>query len=442
MYSDQGESIGYVGTIEDITERKAAEEARANFIREQVARQQAEAANRMKDEFLAVLSHELRTPLNSMLGWTRLLLTKKFDEERTTRALETIERNAKSQAQLIEDILDVSLIIRGKLRVQTGPLNLIPILEATAEAIVPQAEAKKIQIMTHLDVSADVVCGDAERLRQVIWNLLTNAIKFTPEGGIVQVRLDRWQDTDKKMNQTSHNLLPSSFLLHPSDYAQIQVVDSGIGIKPDFLPYVFDRFRQEDSTTTRQYGGLGLGLAIVRHIVELHSGTIVAESAGEGQGATFTIRLPLMKLGRSIEPENSSNGSEPRPELAGVQVLVVEDNDDTREFLMTLLQQAGAEVRVAASVAEAMQSLAAMQPDVLVSDIGMPEADGYALIRQIQNLGIQVPAIALTAYTKQEEKHKALSAGFQVHLPKPVEPNELLTNVANLAGKSAVQPSM
>ena len=448
MYSDQGAPIGYVGTVEDITERKQAEEARADFIREQAARQQAESANRMKDEFLAVLSHELRTPLNSMLGWTRLLLTKKFDEATTTRALETIERNAKSQAQLIEDILDVSLIIRGKLRIQTGPLNLIPVLEAVLETVQPQAEAKKIQITTDFDASADVVCGDAERLRQIFWNLLTNAVKFTPEGGSVRVRLLRWQDGHSKMDQTSKNLLPSSFLLHPSDYAEIQVIDSGIGINPEFLPYVFDRFRQADSTTTRSYGGLGLGLAIVRHLVELHSGTIQAESEGQDQGAAFKVKLPLMKLSKSATPDDLADDVEPSGSqtLNGLQILVVEDNADTRDFVVTLLQEAGAKVAAVASVCEAMQQIEAASPDVLVSDIGMPEADGYELIRQVKRLsqqrGVEIPAIALTAYAKQEEKHKALGAGFQMHLPKPVEPSELLASVAKLAGRSVVQPSI
>ncbi|MUL38236.1 sensor histidine kinase [Gloeocapsopsis dulcis] len=271
MLSDKGEVIGYVGTLEDISDRKQAEAERSKLIYEQAARAEAESANRMKDEFLAVLSHELRTPLNSILGWAGLLRTRKFDEKTIAKALETIERNAKSQAQLIEDILDISRIIQGKLRLHLCPVNLIPIIEAALNAVRPAAEAKAIQLETCFD-TAKFVCADPERLQQVIWNLLTNAIKFTPERGIVEVRLDV-----------------------DSAYAQIHVRDTGIGISPEFLPYVFDTFRQGDSTTTRSHGGLGLGLGIVRHLVELHHGTVAVSSAGEGQGATFTVRLPVIE---------------------------------------------------------------------------------------------------------------------------------------------------
>ncbi|OKH26976.1 ATP-binding protein [Chroogloeocystis siderophila] len=273
MLCDKGEVIGYVGTLEDISDRKQAEAERSKLIYEQAARAEAEAANRMKDEFLAVLSHELRTPLNSILGWARLLRTRKFDEKTIAKALETIERNAKSQAQLIEDILDISRIIQGKLRLHLCPVNLIPIIEAAINAVRPAAEAKAIQLETYFDANANLVCADPERLQQVIWNLLTNAIKFTPEGGIVAVRLETID----------------------AAYTQIHVQDTGIGISPEFLPYVFDTFRQGDSTTTRSHGGLGLGLGIVRHLVELHHGTVAVDSAGEGQGTTFTVTLPVLE---------------------------------------------------------------------------------------------------------------------------------------------------
>ncbi|PPS44182.1 ATP-binding protein [Chroococcidiopsis sp. TS-821] len=273
MLDDKGDVIGYVGTLEDISDRKQAEEERSKLIYEQAARAEAEAANRMKDEFLAVLSHELRTPLNSILGWARLLRTRKFDEKTIAKALETIERNAKSQAQLIEDILDISRIIQGKLRLHLCPVHLIPIVEAAVNAVRPAAEAKAIQLETYFDTTGNLVCADPERLQQVIWNLLTNAIKFTPERGIVAVRVEAVD----------------------AAHMQIHVQDTGIGISPDFLPYVFDTFRQGDSTTTRSHGGLGLGLGIVRHLVELHHGTVAVYSAGEGQGTTFTVTLPVLE---------------------------------------------------------------------------------------------------------------------------------------------------
>ncbi|MBD2059317.1 response regulator [Oculatella sp. FACHB-28] len=276
MLSNVDTLVGHVGTLEDITERKQAETARAQIIQEQVARREAETANRLKDEFLAVLSHELRTPLNAILGWSRLLLTKDFDAEKTLRALETIERNAKSQAELVEDILDVSLIIQGKLRLQPQPIDLIQLITSVLDSLHPIAESKSIQFETEFDATAANTAGDSGRLRQILRNLLSNAIKFSPEDGKIRVRLTKQQDDEKS-------------------FAQIQVIDHGIGIEPDFLPYVFDRFRQADSSTTRSYSGLGLGLAIVRHLTELHDGTVQAESAGEGKGATFTVNLPLLE---------------------------------------------------------------------------------------------------------------------------------------------------
>ena len=458
MLSDKGELISHVGTVEDITHRVQAEESRAEFIREQEARRQAEAANRMKDEFLATLSHELRTPLNSMMGWAKLLRTRKFDETTTARALETIERNAKLQSQLIEDILDVSRIIRGKVRLNLHPVNLVPAIEAAMDSVRLTAEAKSIELSAFFDASVDLVSGDSARLQQIVWNLLTNAIKFTPEGGKVSVRLDRG-----------------------GDYAQIQASDTGVGISAEFLPFIFDRFRQADSTTTRSQGGLGLGLAIVRHLVELHGGSIHAESQGEGKGATFTVKLPLSKsliaiepcspaqtnsntatplVGKRVEhsPENRYNHPDTRdatdvaeispseveranlPSLDKLQVLVVDDDTDTRDFITTVLEQSGASVTAAASVSLAIEALEHFQPDVLVSDIGMPEQDGYELIRQVRAMDAErvgnVPALALTAYARGEERTMAMQAGFQMHLAKPVEPAELIAVVAKLVQKT------
>jgi signal transduction histidine kinase len=307
MLSPQRQLLGHVGTIEDITERKLAEVVREQMIREQAARAEAEAANRMKDEFLAIVSHELRTPLNSILGWSQLLLTRKFDQSSTLRALETIARNARSQAQLIEDLLDISKIIRGKLRLCMQPVNAIELIKIVLETVRPQAEAKAIQLETLLDENAQMVCGDPERLQQIVWNLLSNAIKFTPNEGKVEIRLSvegSMPEVSERLDSTlSESLLPgdsSSSSLdplasNPGPFACIQVIDNGIGIAPDFLPYVFDRFRQADSSSTRSYGGLGLGLTIVSHLVELHGGKIDACSEGEGKGATFTVKIPLLE---------------------------------------------------------------------------------------------------------------------------------------------------
>ncbi|NJN59914.1 MAG: response regulator, partial [Leptolyngbyaceae cyanobacterium SL_5_9] len=421
MFSSTGELMGHVGTVEDITGRKHAEAAHVQIIHEQAARQQAEAANRMKDEFLAVLSHELRTPLNSMMGWARLLRTKKFDEETTARALETIERNARSQAQLIEDILDVSLIVRGKLRLNLCPINFVSVVEQAIDSVRPLAEAKTIHLETNLADSAISVCGDPNRLQQVVWNLLTNAIKFTPEQGRIGVELIRHEA------QT-----------------QLRVTDSGIGIKPDFLPHVFERFRQADGTTTRPHNGLGLGLAIVRHLVELHNGIVQAESEGEGQGASFTVQIPLLPSAEGQQdelPNSTANPAAkpsdaslppssllPSPFLKGITVLVVDDEADTREVLSVMLSESGIEVSTAASVQEALKLLKSWQPKILVSDIGMPGEDGYSLIRQVRRLspteGGSIPAVALTAYSREEDRKQVLLAGFQMHVSKPVEATE------------------
>ena len=417
MFSDLGKLIGHVGTVRDVTDRKQAEEERGRLLHEQVARQEAERANQMKDEFLAILSHELRTPLNAILGWSRLLRAKNFDQETIDKALETIERNAKSQAQLIEDILDVSRILRGKLNLNLHPIRLESAIEMAIDSLRPLAEEKSIVIELTCSPDVGAVIGDPERLQQVVWNLLSNAIKFTPEEGKVEVRLES-----------------------VGDGAQIQIIDSGIGIEPDFLPYVFDRFRQADSSTTRSYGGLGLGLAIVRHLVELHGGKVGAEN-NPGEGAKFTVSLPVAQgraQGAADGWDQLNDGTLALPTLANVQLLVVDDDDDTREFLIALLEQEGAMVRSAPSVALALTALESFWPDVLLSDIGMPQADGYQLIARVREMevlrGGKMPAIALTAYARESERKLALEAGFQMHLSKPVEITELIASIANLAG--------
>lgn len=449
LVSDKGKLIGHVGTVEDITERKQAEEARVQIIREQEARQQAEAANRMKDDFLATVSHELRTPLNSILGWTQLLRTRKFDPSTINRALEVMERNAKAQAQLIEDLLDVSRIIRGKLRLNFCRLNLVAIVETAIDTVRLTATNKSIELESVLEPSAVYVSGDPDRLQQVTWNLLSNAIKFTAAGGKVMVRLSvvsgEWT-TDTEQNTITK-------------YAQIQVIDTGNGISKDFLPYVFEPFRQADSTTTRAYGGLGLGLAIVQQLVEMHGGKIYVDSDGEGKGATFTVKLPLLEVKsekvRSEKLEahpsllNASLGEEelhtqpPFPEtspLESLKILLVEDDTDTRDYIATVLQQYEAKVTAVASVSEALAALQQVKPDILVSDIGMPGEDGYRLIRQVKaletKLGEKIPVIALTAYASGDERLKAISAGFQMHASKPIEPAELIAVVAKLAGRN------
>lgn len=438
MFSDLGELVGHVGTVEDITARKQTEIVREQMLREQIARREAEAANRMKDEFLAVLSHELRTPLNAILGWSRLLRTRNFDEATTQRALETIERNATAQAQLIEDILDVSKIIRGKLRLNWLPVNLVSIIEAAIDSVRPQADAKSIQLEFIASPIENQIFGDPVRLQQVIWNLLTNAIKFTPEEGCVEIRLEEKIEEINKVKQLTHsNSIHSPF--HSScGYVQIQVTDTGIGISPDFLQNVFDRFRQADSTTTRSHNGLGLGLSIVRHLVELHKGWVDAESLGEGQGATFTVKLPLQQetLPAVIPQSDEVTSIFQVGDLEGVKLLLVEDAADARDFLSFVLQQYGAKVAVTASVREALVTLAEFQPNVLISDIAMPEQDGYALIRQIreleQNNGTFLPAIALTAYSSPEDHKKSIMMGFNAHLPKPVKVHDLVNTIVQL----------
>lgn len=406
----------------EIAERKRAEEERTRLlILEQKARKEAEAANRAKDEFLATVSHELRTPLNAILGWARILRGGRLDEASIARAYETVERNARAQAQLIEDLLDVSRIISGKLRLDVRPLELASVIQGAIETTRPAAEAKSIRVVTVLDPRANPVTGDADRLQQIVWNLLSNAIKFTPKGGRVMIRLER-----------------------VNSHVEIIVSDTGVGISLEFLPHVFDRFRQADGSITRSHGGLGLGLAIVRHLVELHGGTVSADSR-PGEGATFTVQLPVIAV-RAVEvagtPERvhpTAGGDVPlgsATTLEGVRVLVVDDQQDTIEVLTAVLGQCGAEVRSATSAAEALDMLKEWKPDVLVSDIGMPVEDGYELIRKMRALeheqGSHIPAVALTAHARTEDRLRALSAGFEMHVPKPVEPAELVMVIASL----------
>ncbi|MFE4106879.1 PAS domain-containing protein, partial [Almyronema epifaneia] len=406
-----GQPQRFTGVILDITEQKQAEAEREQLLqREQAARESAERANRIKDEFLAVLSHELRSPLNPILGWTKLLQTRKLDAAKTAKALETIERNTKLQTQLIDDLLDIAKILRGKLSLNVTAVNLSPVIEAAIETLKTAATAKSITITPILLDRAEV-SGDAGRLQQIIWNLLSNAVKFTPSGGQVEVLL---QQVD--------------------DQAQITVRDTGKGISADFLPYIFESFRQEDFSTTRNYGGLGLGLAIVRQLVEAHGGTIAANSSGEGLGAIFTVSLPL--LNSHPDPVRMPPIPAYEPNLRGIRVLTVDDEPDARELLTVLLSQYGAEVKTVTSAAEVLETLSDFDPDVLVSDIGMPGVDGYTLIQQIRalpaDLGGLVPAIALTAYAREEDYQQAIASGYQRHISKPVEPLILTRAIQSL----------
>ncbi|MEA5628322.1 PAS domain S-box protein [Nostoc sp. UHCC 0251] len=405
-----------VAFVLDITERKSAEKKCDRLLeREMKARKEAEVANTIKDEFLAVLSHELRTPLNSILGWSKLLRTRNFDKKTTNHALETIERNAKLQTQLIEDLLDVSRILRGKLNLNTCPVNLVTVVEAALETVQLAAQAKSIQIQTIFDPTLGQVMGDPNRLEQVVWNLLSNAVKFTPAGGRIEIRL-----------------------MEVGNQAQIQVSDTGKGINPEFLPYVFDYFRQADSTITRTFGGLGLGLAIVRKVVEMHGGNVQAESPGEELGTTFTVELPLLVRSEQVRPEeNEPSPCEfDSPFLSGTQVLVVDDEPDIRDLVTFILQDYGVEVTAVSSAQEALEALSESIPDVLISDIGMPKTDGYMLMREVRarspEQGGRVPAIALTAYAGEMNQQQALAAGFQMHISKPVDPDALVKAIADL----------
>ena len=402
--------------------RKQAEEERAQLlVREQAARAEAELANRTKDEFLATLSHELRTPLSAILGWSHILKNNKLGKADLARGLETIERNARVQSQLIDDLLDVSRIISGKIRIEPRAVDLAVVIEAAIDSVRPTFEAKEIQFETDVEARDCKVLGDANRLQQIFWNLFSNAVKFTPERGKVRVQV-REQDFGVK----------------------VSVIDTGVGITPEFLPYIFDRFSQADGSTTRVHGGLGLGLAIVRHLVELHHGSVEVESEGEDRGTTFTVTLPIAATTRAADNEFllAENVLPASAKIFdGVRILVVDDEADSRDLISTLLTRCGGEVRCSESAAEAIRAFAEWSPDLLLSDIGMPNEDGYSLIKKVRKLrskrAKQIPAIALTAYATDEDRSLALAAGFQVHLAKPVEPKSLLTSIAAALGSEA-----
>ncbi|MDQ1611955.1 MAG: hypothetical protein QOG00_1886 [Pyrinomonadaceae bacterium] len=419
----------------EIAERREAEERlRAALAREQVARADAEQANRLKDEFLATASHELRTPLTAILGWSHMLRHGQLDEANAARAVATIERNAKAQAQLVEDILDVSRVITGKLRLEVAPVDIAPVINAAIDSVQLAADSKNIQLSVTFDPVARHVSGDAGRLQQVVWNLLSNAVKFTPEGGRVEVRLER-----------------------AGAQARLTVSDDGCGFSPAFVPYIFDRFRQADGTSTRRHGGLGLGLSIVRQLVELHGGTARADSPGEGRGATFTITLPLAVTPHAAKDHGHSSATgddyswrygesgaprvKPPLSLAGVRVLLVEDDEDSLNTLAAILNGYQAMVQTAACAADALDALNWYKPDVLISDLAMPREDGYSLISKLRareaETGEQTPAIALTAYVRVEDRARALSAGFNTFVPKPVDPGELINAILNLASPHA-----
>lgn len=403
------------GMAHDATERRQA------LKREKEARLEAEAANRVKDEFLSTLSHELRTPLTAIMGWADLLLHDEVDPDKQPQAIETIFRNANSQCQLINDLLEVSRIITGKLHLEFVSCELHSVIEAAAETVRPTAEAKGVRLQVLLEPNVGSVFGDSERLQQIVWNLLANAVKFTHKGGLVQITLRRL-----------------------NSHIEIAVSDSGVGIKPDFLPYVFERFRQADGSTTRHYGGLGLGLAIVRHLVELHGGTVSADSAGENRGAKFTVRLPAMVANEHPPAEEFKQPALVEVEardrqpssLQGLRVLVVDDEIDARTLLTMMLERCGAQVVAVSSSREGLESIESWLPDVLIADIGMPVEDGYGLIKKVRKLpkkkGGQTPALALTAYARTEDRVRALSEGYQVHLAKPVDRYELAAVVASL----------
>jgi PAS domain S-box-containing protein len=444
-----GEITGASAIARDITSQKRAEEEREQLLareqsarreaeqahklsaelllREQAARRQAEEASRMKDEFLATVSHELRTPLNAILGWAGILRRKAVDANTAAQAIETIERNARAQTQLIEDLLDISRIITGRMRLDIQPVEVPVVIQAVVDAIRPAADAKEIRLQVVLDPTAGPVSGDPSRLQQVVWNLLSNAVKFTPKGGRVQVRLER-----------------------VNSRVEITVSDSGQGISPEFLPYVFDRFRQADSSYNRIHGGLGLGLAIVRQLVELHGGAVEVQSAGEGYGASFTVKLPIA-VSKDVaryraggleqkEPALSSGAPERFLRLDPLRLLIVDDEADAREMVKTILEECGAEVQAARSAAEGFEILKEWGPDVIISDIEMPHEDGYSLITRLRALSIeeggQTPAIALTAHARDEDRLRALSSGFDGHVSKPMDAAELVTVIANLARRT------
>jgi signal transduction histidine kinase/ActR/RegA family two-component response regulator len=400
--------------------KSAAEERSRLLEAERQARSEVERVSLIKDEFLATLSHELRTPLNAVLGWSEYLLSRTAEDTDTRRALETIVRNARGQAQLIEDLLDMNLIVSGKIRLDVQRVDLAPIVEAALESVRPSANAKAIVLRSTIDPNTGEVVGDPNRLQQVLWNILSNAVKFTPKGGKIDILVQR-----------------------VNSHVEIVIHDTGIGIGPEFLPCLFERFRQADSSTTRRYGGLGLGLSIVKQLVELHGGGVRAESKGEGSGATFVVALPL----RPIVESNGTPSQHPRSQsllpqraarvsLSGIRVLLVDDEPDARDLLRSVLTAVGAEVLTAASADEGFLCAKVEHPDVIVSDIGMPERDGYEFIRDVRRLssaeGGKTPAIALTAFARSEDRTRAMLAGYQVHVSKPIEPVELIATIKSL----------
>ncbi len=403
---------------------KALNEQRESLLlREYALRIEAERANRSKEEFLATISHELRTPLNAVLGWATMLRRSTLNPEDFKRGIESIERNARSQAQLIEDLLDISRITSGKLRLDVKPIRLISVITSAIDSIQPAADAKGVNVEIVLDPSVDQIDGDASRLQQVVWNCLSNAVKFTPSGGKVKVQLERCDS-----------------------FARIAISDTGGGIDPEFLPHVFGRFQQADGAMTRSHSGLGLGLAIARHLVEIHGGTIEAASDGIGHGSTFTVMLPMSRANKSGSgelqaPVAERPSGELLPNLSGLRILTIDDEADTRDLVRLVLESCGADVVTAGSAREGLESLAGWNPHVLICDIGMPEEDGYSVIRKVRALpeSSELPAIALTAYVRVEDRMRALEAGFQMFLPKPVEAAELRSTVANLVARATTE---
>ena len=429
----EGQPRQFIGVIEDITQLKQVQEDNARLLeerthlleRERAARGEAERMSALKDEFLATLSHELRTPLSSILGWSQVIAGRRMEPEELQKALLVIERNARAQARLIEDLLDMSRIMGGRIRLDVQRVDLHSVVEAALETLRPAIEAKALAVETVLDRKADPITGDPSRLQQIVWNLLSNAIKFTPQGGKVQVGL-------KRINF----------------HIEVSVADSGIGIAPEFLPHVFERFRQADGSTTRRHAGLGLGLTIAKHLAELHGGTLRASSAGQGEGSTFTLSVPLAAPHRATGEEERGHPTAaaldpsplPFPDLSGLVVLAVDDQADARDLVQRVLENCGARVVTADGMQEALVVAEGERPDVLVCDIGMPDADGFDLIRQLRamrtHLGGEIPAIALTAFARSEDRTTVLRAGFRMHVSKPVEPIELCVAVANVAGRA------
>jgi len=421
LCDSEGRVVYWFGSNTDITEqREHAEERRRILESERAARSNAERASLLKDEFLATLSHELRTPLNAILGWTQLLRTGERDEASLDEGLQTIERNARAQTRIIEDLLEMSRIVSGKTRLDVQPIDLAGIVESAVGTLAPAAAAKDVRIVKVLD-PIQTMSGDPARLQQVLWNLLANAIKFTPKGGRVDIVLQRI-----------------------NSHVEISVTDNGEGISPEFLPFVFDRFRQQDASKTRRHGGLGLGLSIVKNLTELHGGSVRVESEGLGKGATFTVSLPLVSVRQGAGPRvhPGVDQDEVCPvdvELEGVRVLVVDDERDSLEFVRRLLKECKASVLTASSAAEGLRLIRAEHPDVIVSDIGMPEKDGLEMMRELRGQSAnnsKIPAIALTAFARSEDRTRAMLAGYQIHLSKPVRPQELVAAVANLAGRT------